>query len=140
TGGFFNSGTIAAVATSDSQIPLQIAPSSASATAMMIGVGATVPALTNSATGIISATTTGPKGGTATALVIEGSGQIQGTAAGLTGGSLQSLTNAGSITANAVSTDTTISGLGAFGIQDLGGTLSSITNSGTISATATLLD
>ena len=107
---------------------------------MMIGVGATVPALTNTATGTISATTTGPKGGTATALVIEGTGQIQSTVSGLTGGSLQSLTNAGSITANAVSTDTTITGLAAYGIQDLGGALASVTNSGTISATATLLD
>ena len=139
-GGFYNSGTISAVATSDSQIPLQLAPSASSATAMMIGVGATVPTLTNTATGAISATTTGPKGGTATALVIEGTSQIQSTASGLTGGSLQSLNNAGSITANAVSSDTTITGLSAFGIQDLGGTLTSVTNSGTISATATLLD
>ena len=140
-GGFFNSGTIAAVATSDSQIPLQIPPSASNATAMMIGVGATVPKLTNTATGTISATTTGPKGGTATALVIEGTSQILSTASGLTGGSLQSLNNAGSITANAVSTDTTITtGLAAFGIQDLGGALTSVTNSGTISATATLLD
>ena len=139
-GGFFNSGTIAAVATSDSQIPLQLAPSASSATAMMIGVGASVPTLTNTATGTISATTTGPKGGTATALVIEGTAQIQSTASGLTGGSLQSLNNAGSIIAKAASTDTTITGLAAYGIQDLGDNLTSVTNSGTISATATLLD
>ncbi len=114
SGGIYNSGTIAAVATSDSQIPLQLAPTSASATAMMIGVGATVPALTNTATGTISATTTGPKGGTATAIVIEGTGQIQSTASTLMGGSLQSLSNAGTISASAVSTDPTITGLAAF--------------------------
>lgn len=140
TGGIYNSGTIAAVATSDSQIPLALAPASANATAIMLGVGAKVPVLTNAATGSISATTTGPKGGVATALTIQNTGTTS-TSGTVTAGSLQSLNNAGSITANAVSTDTTITtGLSAMAIQDLGGSLSSIVNSGTISATATQLN
>jgi autotransporter-like protein len=140
TGGFYNSGTISAVATSDSAVPIQLPPSPSNATGMMIGVGATVPTLTNTATGTISAATSGSKGGTATALVIQGTGQIQSTASTLIGGSLQSLNNAGNITASAQTSDQTISGLGAFAIQDLGGALTSVTNSGTISATATQLN
>jgi hypothetical protein len=140
-GGIYNSGTISAVATSDSAVPLQLPPAAANATAMVIGVGATVPTLNNTATGTISATTTGSKGGTATAIVIEGTSQIQSTATStLIGGSLQSLINAGTISASAVSSDQTITGLTAETIQDLGGALTSVNNSGTISATATVLN
>ncbi len=140
TGGFYNSGTISAVATSDSPLPIQLPPSASNATGMFIGVGATIPNLTNTATGTISATTSGPKGGTATALIIQGTGQIQSTASTLTGGALQSLNNAGIISASAQTSDATISNLGAFAIQDFGGALTSVTNSGTISATATQIN
>ena len=111
----------------------------ACATALLLGVGTNVPTLTNAASGTISATTMGPKGGIATALTIQNTGTSGGTTS--TAGSLQSLNNAGSITANAVSSDTTLAnGLAAYAIQDLGGSLNSVVNSGTISATATQLN
>lgn len=139
-GGIYNSGSITAVATSNSTVPLQLPPSPSSATAMLIGVGATVPTLNNAATGTISAATSGAKGGDATAILIEGTSQIQSTtSASLVGGSLSAITNAGTISANAASDDVTISNLTAEAISDLAGDLTSITNSGTISATATLL-
>ncbi len=140
SGGFYNSGSITAVATSNSTVPLQIPPFASNATAMLIGVGATVPSLNNAATGTISAATSGAKGGNATAIVIEGISQIQSTtSASLVGGSLSSLINAGTISATATSDDLTISNLTAEAISDLAGDLTSITNSGTISATATQL-
>lgn len=141
TGGIYNSGSITAVATSASTVPLQLPSSASNATALLIGVGASVPSLNNTATGTISAATSGTNGGVATALVIEGTSQIQSTTTGtLVGGSLQSLTNAGTISASATSTDTTISNLTAEAIQDLGGALTTVNNSGTISATATILN
>lgn len=139
-GGIYNSGSITAVATSNSTVPLQLPPSASNATAMLIGVGATVPNLNNTATGTISASTSGAKGGTATAIVIEGTSQIQSTTtSSLVGGSLSALTNAGTISASAISNDVTVTNLNAEAISDLAGDLTSITNSGTISATATLL-
>ena len=139
-GGIYNSGSITAVATSNSTVPLQLPPAPSNATAMLIGIGATVPSLNNAAGGTISASTSGAKGGTAIALVIEGTSQIQSTTStSLVGGSLSSLTNAGTISASATSDDVTISSLNAEAISDLAGDLTSITNSGTISATATQL-
>lgn len=151
-GGIYNSGSITAVATSNSTVPLQLPPAASNANALLIGVGASVPNLNNTATGTISASTSGTKGGTATALVIEGTSQIQSTtSANLIGGSLSALTNAGTISASATSDDVSISNLTAEAISDLActtsqttpvacsGGLTSITNSGTISATATQL-
>jgi hypothetical protein len=139
-GGIYNSGSITAVATSNSTVPLQLPPAASNATAMLIGVGATVPNLNNTATGTISASTSGATGGTATAIVIEGTSQIQSTTtSSLVGGSLSALTNAGAISASALSSDVTISNLTAEAISDLAGDLTSVTNSGTISATATQL-
>ena len=54
--------------------------------------------------------------------------------------SLVSLKNSGTISASATTTDTSITNLSAFAINDGSGTLATIVNSGTISATATTLD
>jgi uncharacterized protein YhjY with autotransporter beta-barrel domain len=56
------------------------------------------------------------------------------------GGSLPSLQNTNVISATAITSDTTISNIAAYGIRDLSGTLTSVTNSGRISAIATILD
>jgi uncharacterized protein with beta-barrel porin domain len=125
SGGFYNSGTIGAVATSDAP---NVLSASASATVFIIGNGATIPVLTNTASGSILATTGGTLGGNTTALTIQ------------TGASLPTLTNAGLIVSSANATNTAAATLTAYAIQDLSGTLTHITNSGTISATATLLD
>jgi hypothetical protein len=125
SGGFYNSGTISAVATSDAP---NVVSAAASATTFIIGNGATVPVLTNDTMGTISATTDGSLGGNTTALVIQA------------GGSLATLNNAGIIAASANATNTASATLTAFAIQDATGTLTHVTNSGTISATATALD
>jgi uncharacterized protein with beta-barrel porin domain len=124
SGGFYNSGTISAVATSDAPNALSAA---AGATTFVIGNGATIPLLTNDASGTISATTGGALGGNAFGLVIQ------------TGGSLAALNNVGIIASSANATNTAAATLTAYAIQDATGTLTHITNSGTISATATPL-
>ena len=128
SGGIYNSGSIAASATSDNNNAVTVAPAATNATAIILGVGAVVPRITNDTAGTISAVTGGLKGGNAVALSIQ------------TGASLTSLTNAGVISASANTTDTSIAALAAYAIQDATGTLTNISNSGTLSATATTLD
>jgi len=145
-GGVYNSGTIGALATSQSISPATLKSAASNANAIVIGLGAVVPSLTNTASGTISATTGGPLGGNATAISIEAgpttpspnnpSLQIPDA----NNPSLQSLTNLGTISASANTTDTTITTLSAYAIQDSAGTLTNITNGGTISAAATPLD
>ena len=128
SGGIYNSGSIAASATSDITNAIKVTPVATNATAIIIGVGAVVPSIKNDTAGTISAVTGGIKGGNAVALSIQ------------TGGSLTSLINAGTISAGANTTDTSIATLSAYAIQDATGTLTNIGNGGIISATATALD
>jgi hypothetical protein len=128
SGGIYNSGSITATATSDTTNSVQMPSAVANASAIVIGVGATVPQMTNAAGGTISATTGGPKGGNAVALAIQA------------GATLTSLNNGGVLSASANTSDTSIAALSAYAIQDATGTLTSISNSGTISAFATSLD
>lgn len=133
TGGFFNSGSIAASAFSDGKQQLPF-----SATALFINGYVNVNkgtvssfALVNSNEsnlGTISASVSGSTGGTATAILIGPNA------------TLDSIDNLGAIAATATTTDTVIGTLNAFAIVDQSGTLATINNSGTISATATLLD
>ncbi|HXJ00251.1 MAG TPA: hypothetical protein VNH44_03450, partial [Micropepsaceae bacterium] len=125
SGGFYNSGAITAVATSDLANTASLA---SNATAIIIANGATVPLLTNAATGTISATTGGELGGNTVAVSIQ------------SGGSLTTLNNAGTIASSANLTATAVTSLTAYAIQDASGKLTQITNSGTISATTTVLN
>lgn len=132
TGGFFNSGSIAASAFGDGK---QQPPSPFSATALFIGDYVNVNkgavssfALVNSNQsnlGTISASVSGSTGGTATAILIGPNA------------TLDSIDNSGAIAATASTTDTAIGTLNAFAIFDRSGTLATINNSGTISATVT---
>jgi Autotransporter beta-domain len=126
-GGFYNAGTVSAVATSDTAHATRATPAASDATAIDIGLGTTLPTLVNSAGGCISAATGGPLGGAAVALSIEA------------GGSLSSLDNAGTIAAAATAGNLSIASLPAYAIRDSSGTLNAITNSGAILATATEL-
>ncbi len=124
-GGIYNNGTIQASAETDNTFASQAKAASANATALMIGNGAainasgiTAQALLND--GTISSTVTGTLPAVSTALLIQ------------PGGTLANLTTANTISASAITTDTTISGITATGVQDLSGTLTSITNSGRI--------
>ena len=128
SGGIYNGGSIAASATSDNVNAVTVARTATNATAIILGVGAVVPRITNDTAGTISAVTGGLKGGNAVALSIQ------------TGASLTSLANAGVISASANTTDTSIAALAAYAIQDATGTLTNISNSGTLSAAATTLD
>jgi hypothetical protein len=128
SGGIYNSGSFTATATSNSIDAVTLPPVATNATAIILGVGAVVPRITNDTAGTISAVTGGVQGGNAVALSIQ------------TGASLTSLVNAGMISASANTTDTSIAALTAYAIQDTTGTLTNITNSGAISAAATALD
>jgi Autotransporter beta-domain len=131
-GGIYNRGTITASVETDNKYATQASPASADATAVEIGNGGIVasdgvhPAFLND--GTLSAQVTGNRAGTATALLIAPNGN------------LTSFTNPGTLSATASSSDTTISGLTAYGIEDLSGTLTTIVNPGAIVSTATLLD
>ena len=125
SGGVYNGGIISAVATSDAA---NVVSNSSNATAFVIGNLTTVPLLTNSSSGNISATANGTVAGNTIALLIQ------------TGGSLATLNNSGTIASSANATVTTISTLTSYAIQDMTGTLTHITNSGTIAATVTTLD
>jgi len=127
-GGILNSGSITASARSDNKNATSVAASASSATTVIIGAGATVPAFDNLAGGIITASISGPAGGTSNAMMLA------------SGSTLSTLNNAGLISANAESTDTSITALFAEAIYDASGRVTTVTNSGTISATATRLD
>lgn len=137
TGGIFNSGVIAATATSDgkSQSPY-------SATALSLG-------------DYVNVNGSGTAYGSTAALINSndsGGGQITASVSGSTGGVatgifigqnalLTSIYNSGTIRATATTSDTKITNtLAAYAINDLSGKLSTINNSGTIAATATTLD
>ena len=127
SGGVYNSGTIRATAASSDSNATTVAAAASDATAFIVGGKSTIPNLINAA-GTISAATGGPMGGGATALSIE------------SGASLVSLNNSGTISADASTSDTSITSLTAYGIRDAAGTLTDIKNSGVISALATRLD
>ncbi|MBV9062845.1 MAG: autotransporter domain-containing protein [Alphaproteobacteria bacterium] len=128
-GGFFSSGAISTSLTGDDS---QASP--VTVTGISIGAGGNLPIFYNSAQnssapGIVSATYSGTAlGGAAYGIHIE------------TGGTLSKIVNEGTITASAATTDTSISNLQAFAIQDDSGSLLEVDNSGTISAFATTLD
>ncbi|HEY2446957.1 MAG TPA: autotransporter domain-containing protein [Rhizomicrobium sp.] len=124
-GGIFNGGSIQSTATTNTKA------ATVAANALFIGDYAIVPTLNNSSesnSGQILASVSGPESGTATAITIEPLG------------SLASINNSGTIAAAAVTTSPDfVTTLSSYAIFDESGTLSSITNSGTISATATTL-
>lgn len=141
TGGIFNSGTITAGASTNTET----ASESVTATAITIGAYTTVntgtdsfyaggqtAALINTSEtngGTISATVSGPDTGVATAISIAANAH------------LPSIFNSGTISASATTTTLTTTGtLNAFAITDSSGTLTSIVNEGTISASVTTLD
>src|SRR6185437_13722975 len=128
-GGFFNSGKVAASGTGDIK---QL--TSMPVTALWFAPGAISPILFNSnqnttSPGNISAEYTGAAvGGAAIAIRIDD------------GATLNKIVNQGSIIADAIISDTTISGLTARAIWDQSGTLTEIDNTGSIGAFATTLD
>ena len=125
-GGIYNRGTIRGDATSSNVTATSVAAAAADGTGLAIGANGIVPFLQND--GTITGTTQGPKGGKAVGLLIEA------------GGSLPQLENTSFITAIGNTTDSTITNLSVYGIQDLSGTLTNIINLGSISATGTALD
>lgn len=127
-GGFYNSGTVRASATSDNSKATAAAVAASDANAILIGVGANVPTIVNPTNATITATTGGPLGGTATAVWIQA------------GGTLSSINNSGTISADAVATNLKTASLTAYAIRDANGVLTQVNNSGTISATTTVLD
>ncbi|HXJ02996.1 MAG TPA: autotransporter domain-containing protein [Micropepsaceae bacterium] len=132
TGGIYNRGSIQAQAESDNSFATSAPSASATATALLIGNGATINASNLSTValfteGAISASETGNMPGTATAVLIQ------------PGGTLASLNNTGSITSIVTTTDTTIASLTSYGVRDLSGTLRTVTNSGTWNAEASPL-
>ncbi|HEX3356277.1 MAG TPA: hypothetical protein VHS31_04780, partial [Tepidisphaeraceae bacterium] len=128
-GGFFNSGKISAQGIGDIK-QLTAMP----VTALWFAPGAVSPVLFNSnqntsSPGSISAEYTGAAvGGAAIAVRID------------EGATLNKIVNQGSIIADAIISDTTITGLTARAIWDQSGTLTEIDNSGSIGAFATTLD
>jgi uncharacterized protein YhjY with autotransporter beta-barrel domain len=133
TGGIYNNGVISAIAETDNLFAKSVPAASANATALIIGNGATINASGTTAQallndGTISSAITGTMPGVSTGLLIQ------------SGGTLTSLSTSNTISATAITTDTTISGLTSYGVQDLSGKLTSITNSGHIAAIATILD
>lgn len=133
-GGIFNSGVISA--SSGSNLKAQPG-ANFTATGLFVGDFVTVPALVNSnvsGKGSITASLNGSTVGSAVAIEIFQNDTKNPTS------SLQKIDNSGSIVASARTTDTTISSLSAFAIEDKSGRLTTIINSGTISADATTLD
>ncbi len=127
-GGILNSGSIAAISTSDLNNTVSATSAAANATSVVIGIATNVPNFTNDGRGNITATTGGSKGGNAFGLSI------------VAGATFPVLNNAGTISASANTTDATITSLQAYAIQDASGTLTTVSNSGTIAATATVLN
>ncbi len=133
TGGIYNNRTIAAVAETDNLFATSAPAASANATALIIGNGAIINSSGSTAQGLlndgtISSTVTGTLPAVSTAVLIQ------------PGGNLSSLSTSNVISATATTTDTTISNLNAYAVEDLSGKLTSITNSGHISAISTILD
>lgn len=154
TGGFYNSGTMTASATTSESSGSSATLSAtalyigdyvqlnANATAKLAGTGTTIPgdqaALvvsglgTASGGGVISASVSGTRGGIAQAISISGNASVP------------SIINSGTISASVTTTDAKLAGGGvgqtnpvaAYAILDASGTLTSIVNSGTISAVA----
>ncbi len=122
--GFYNSGLVSAMATSDNDKATNSAEAPSNATALFLAANAQVPDLVNDTDGVIEAETGGPAGGNATGIDIA------------TTASLPIITNNGTISALSATTNDDLGGLFAYAIRDRSGTLTSITNSGTISAVA----
>ncbi|HEY1612517.1 MAG TPA: autotransporter domain-containing protein [Rhizomicrobium sp.] len=124
-GGFFNGGTISAVAGTDTRA------ATVSANALLIGDYTVIPMLTNSNesnSGLISAAVSGPESGSAMAIDIASHGY------------LPIINNGGTISATVTTTDPqSVTGLSAYAIYDGSGTLNTIINSGSIIASATPL-
>ncbi len=128
-GGFFNGGTITSSTANDPH-----AGSATSTTALWIGSFANVPSIVNSnqsGVGTITATMGGSSalGGTATAIRIDNSANLD-----IPVGTGVSIINSGTISAQASTSDATVTTLQAFAIVDLSGKVNSIVNSGVISA------
>jgi hypothetical protein len=148
TGGVFNSGTISAVASTNTLS----ATTSVTATAVTIGNYSNIGTGTNAngtysiinsieggaGPGKITASVSGPDVGIATAISIAPYAQGGGSASP---GTL-TLFNSGTISASATTTEptTTAGTLNAYAIIDGSGTLTNITNNGAIVATVTTLD
>ncbi len=133
TGGIYNNNAISAIAETDNTFATSVPAASANATAFMIGNGATINASGATAQGLlnagsISSSVSGTKPAVSTAVLIQ------------PGGVLSSLVNSNVISATAITTDTTITSLNSYAIEDLSGKLTSIANSGRISAISTILD
>ncbi|HSC18603.1 MAG TPA: autotransporter outer membrane beta-barrel domain-containing protein [Rhizomicrobium sp.] len=128
-GGLFNSGTISASGKGDDK-----QQASLPVTSMWFGSGAVLPVLFNSnqnsaSPGAITAEYQGSAiGGSAIAIRID------------SGATLQRIVNQGTISADTIISDTTISGLTSRAIWDQSGTLTEVDNSGSIGAFATTLD
>ncbi|HEY8950251.1 MAG TPA: autotransporter domain-containing protein [Rhizomicrobium sp.] len=141
TQGLFNSGTISAATTADSNASTTNPPVASGVIIgnfANLGAGTNGYAFTNSNNGAAAGATTGI--GTISATF---SGQTTpGVATALAisaNASVPSLLNQGSITATAVVTDTKTSSVTAIGILDQSGTLLNLNNAGTISASSSAI-
>jgi hypothetical protein len=133
TNGLFNTGSIRAIAGTDS--------TAATLTSPVVATGIEIGNFANLTTGIINSRNGAATGSTA------GVGTISATFSGQTAGiatavaiaqdaNVPSFTNEGSITASAVTTDTKVLSLSAIGVLDQSGTLLNFNNSGTITTSA----
>jgi hypothetical protein len=155
TNGLVNSGTISSGVKTDASATATTAVATALAIGNNVVLGTNEPltllsgtpgsssdagyALVNfnetnqSGFGAITATVSGIGSGTAAAIDI-------GATSSATNTNVPSLFNSGTISANALSTDPTISSLAAYGILDNSGSLRTIYNTGTISALTSALN
>lgn len=134
-GGIFNSGQISASATSANTATA----ADVSAVALSLEAYSVVPRITvsgetvsttNPTLGQIVATITGSKGGVAKAITIAANAQMPEL----------NVVKGGKILATALTSDSSITNLGAFAVQDLSDTLRSINTAGTIGASITTLN
>jgi len=155
TGGFFNSGSVSASASSSGTVANPNGTLAIFISQNTCLDNCTFDASGNSISGWTDSSLAAKNTADQFAFVntsVSGSGSITASVAGTRGGtataieigpnaSVPSLYNSGTITASATTVDTTITNpLQAIAIQDLSGSLTTIYNTGTISASATTLN